>query len=87
MMDGILNVIEKPEGKPSEEIVHAGAREGGEVPFRLSERVGSGGNYLMPNSDYQMLICLIPRLWLHSGVNPYVTLTRKIYHGLRGWYV
>ena len=40
MVDGILNVISKPEGNPSEEIVHAGAREGGEVLVRLSEGVG-----------------------------------------------
>ena len=44
MVDGSLNVIVDPEGNPSEEIVHAGAREGGEVPVRLSEGEGSGGN-------------------------------------------
>ena len=44
MVAGSLNVTVEPEGNPLEEIVHAGQREGGEVPVRLSEGVGSGGN-------------------------------------------
>ena len=41
----------------------------------------------MPHSEYQMLICLIPRIWLHPGVNPYGTFIGKIYYGLLGWYI
>ena len=51
MVDGSLNVIVEPEGNPSEEIVRAGEREGGEVPARISEGVVSGVNYLMQHSE------------------------------------
>ena len=51
MLDGSINIIAEPEENPLDEIVHTGARKGGEVPGRLSYGVGSGDKYLMPHFE------------------------------------